>query len=88
MAVAFALVMSALSALSAYGASGHCPWRWLRGSGARHRWVAILSGLLALASWILALGVGEGVCAMVLAWMLAAMAWPCIAAIGTAREAG
>ena len=84
-----AFVTSLLSALAFYAGSLHCRWsalhRW-RGSGG---WVGLALAGLSLWLWVLSLGGGAGLCAMLGTWMLSMMALPCLGALtGTASATG
>lgn len=75
-----ATATSILSALSAYGSSPHCHWMRWRRSGLARGWIAAALALVALALWIVPLGVGAGACAWLGTWMLAAMLLPYLGA--------
>ncbi|OOG57367.1 hypothetical protein [Rhodanobacter sp. C03] len=74
-----ALALTAFSAVVLYAASPHCMWQACR----RWRRQAPVSGglcaMLALAVWIIALGVAVGLCAMLATWMLALISLPYLA---------
>lgn len=70
-----------LSAFALFAGSGHCRWR-LPMALRRHSTLAgILLAIASLVAWIVALGIGAGLCAMLGCWMLAMMALPCLAAL-------
>jgi len=76
-------IVALLSALALYAGSGNCRWR-LPAALRRHGTVAgLVLALLSLAAWIAALGIGAGLCAMLGCWMLAMVALPWLAALGT-----
>ncbi len=81
-----AVVSTLSSALSAYGASPHCRWPWLRGMRFGRGAVAAVLALIALAAWTMQLGFGAGSCAMLGMWMLAAMSLPYLAAWTSTAE--
>lgn len=81
MLAASAFVASLASALALYAGSPHCRWPVLqnwRGTGA---WVGLALAGLSLWLWVLTLGGGAGLCAMLGTWMLAMMALPYVAAL-------
>lgn len=76
-------IVALLSALALYAGSGNCRWR-LPAALRRHGTVAgLVLALLSLAAWTAALGIGAGLCAMLGCWMLAMVALPWLAALGT-----
>lgn len=80
LATVAAIIATLLSALSAYGASPHCRWTWLRNARTSHWPVAVVLALGALLLWSVPLGVGAGSCALLGSWMLAAILLPWLAA--------
>lgn len=75
-----------LSAMLLYAASPHCVWHaWRRRRGVLAGGFALT--VLALAGWIAALGVGAGLCAMLVGWMLALAAQPYLALLADRRAA-
>jgi len=84
---ALAVALSLASALAAYARSAHCRWPVLR---RMHRSGAAAGVVLASAAsvlWIVELGVGAGLCAMVGCWMLAAIVLPYLAWMRSPRSA-
>lgn len=77
LAAAFASCL--LSAAALYAASPHCRWPAWRRAGARGNVVGLALGVVSLALWIMELGVGAGLCAMLGTWMLALMVLPYLA---------
>lgn len=77
---AAAFSTSLASALALYAGSSHCRWqalaRW-RGIGS---WIGLALAGLSLWLWVLMLGGGAGLCAMLGTWMLGMMALPYLAA--------
>lgn len=77
---AAAFATSLASALALYAGSAHCRWQALtqwRGTGS---WIGLALAGLSLWLWVLTLGGGAGLCAMLGTWMLAMMALPYLAA--------
>lgn len=72
-----------LSAFALYGGSGHCRWRLPAVLHRHGKVVGLVLALTSLAAWVAALGVGAGLCAMLGCWMLAMVALPWLAALGT-----
>jgi hypothetical protein len=83
--LAFALAV--FSAVALYAASPHCMWSALRGRWRFARSAGLLLALLALIVWISVLGMAVGLCAMLLSWMSALVAQPCLALL-TGTPAG
>ncbi|RZA34660.1 MAG: hypothetical protein EOP92_14520 [Lysobacteraceae bacterium] len=89
---AAAFATSLASALALYAGSANCRWpglrRW-RGTGS---WIGLALAGLSLWSWVLLLGGGAGLCAMLGTWMLAMMVLPWLGAasgaVPDARDAG
>ena len=73
-----ATVAALASALALYLASPNCGWRAnVRRGGLRIVGAAL--ALVSLGAWIVLLGVGAGLCAMLATWMLALVALPYLA---------
>ena len=75
--LAFALTVS--SAVAFYAASPHCMWAVLRSRWRFARSAGMLLALLSLTVWVSVLGMVVGLCAMLLSWMSALVAQPCLA---------
>ena len=82
-----AFATSLFSALAFYAGSPHCRWatlhRW-RGTGS---WLGLALAGLSLWLWVLSLGGGAGLCAMLGTWMLAMMALPTLAVLTDSASA-
>jgi hypothetical protein len=76
---ALALATSVLAATAFYAASSNCPWflthRWRRWSMS----FGLLLGVLSIAAWIDAFGIGVGLCATLGTCMLTMVVLPWIA---------
>jgi hypothetical protein len=86
-----AFVVSLASALALYAGSPHCRWPALQGWRGTGGWVGLALAGLSLWLWVLSLGMGAGLCAMLGTWMLAMMALPCLAVLtgaGTSSSGG
>ena len=81
MIAAAAFASALLSAMMLYAGSSHCRWpalhRWRDIGG----WVGLALAGLSLWLWVLSLGGGAGLCAMLGTWMLAMMALPYLGAL-------
>jgi len=82
-----AFVASLASALALYTGSSHCRWPALQGWRGTGSWVGLALAGLSLWLWVLTLGGGAGLCAMLGTWMLAMMALPYLAALTGADAA-
>lgn len=81
---AFAVIAASACAVLLYLASPHC--RLARGGSPRAlRGLASISATAAIAAAIAALGVGAGICTVLGAWMLVAVAAPYLALLWPAR---
>ncbi|RZA05195.1 MAG: hypothetical protein EOP02_39705 [Proteobacteria bacterium] len=78
-----AFATSALSALALYAGSRHCRWPSLHGWRDTGGWVGLALAGLSFWLWVLLLGGGAGLCAMLGTWMLAMMVLPYVAAMST-----
>ena len=70
-----------LSACALFAGSGHCRWRVPMALRRHGSLAGIVLAITSLAAWIVALGVGAGLCTMLACWMLAMVALPCLAAL-------
>ncbi|MEO6103689.1 MAG: hypothetical protein ABIP44_08640 [Pseudoxanthomonas sp.] len=71
-----AFATSVLSALALYAGSAHCRWKVLRAWRGVGGWAGLALAGLSLWLWVLRLGGGAGLCAMLGTWMLAMMLLP------------
>jgi hypothetical protein len=79
-----AFTASLASALALYAGSPHCRWPALQGQRGTGGWMGLALAGLSLWLWVLTLGGGAGLCAMLGTWMLAMMALPYLAALTSA----
>lgn len=79
-----AFVASLASALALYAGSPHCRWPVLQSWRGAGGWVGLALAGFSLWLWVLMLGGGAGLCAMLGTWMLAMMALPYLAALTSA----
>jgi len=70
---------SLLSAVALYAGSAHCRWPAFQGWRGTGTWVGLALAGLSLWLWVLTLGGGAGLCAMLGTWMLAMMVLPYLA---------
>lgn len=82
-----AFAASLLSALAFYAGSSHCRWPALHRWRQTGSWVGLALAGLSLWLWVLTLGGGAGLCAMLGTWMLAMMVLPYVAALTGAGAA-
>ncbi|MEL1264799.1 hypothetical protein [Pseudoxanthomonas putridarboris] len=80
--VAFATAVSSAAAL--YAGSRHCRWASWRRLGRTGTWAGLSLAVVSLSLWIVALGTGAGLCAMLGTWMLAMMGLPYLAGMSVA----
>ena len=76
-----ACATSLLSAVALYAGSAHCQWPALQRWRDMGSWVGLALAGLSLWLWVLTLGGGAGLCAMLGTWMLAMMALPYLALV-------
>ena len=74
-----AVATSLLSAVALYAGSAHCRWPGLQGFRHAGSWAGLALAGLSLWLWVLTLGGGAGLCAMLGTWMLAMVALPFLA---------
>lgn len=79
-----AAVTAVLSAAALYAGSRHCRWASWRRLGRAGTWIGALLAVVSLSLWIVALGVGIGLCAMLGTWMLAMIGLPYLAGMSVA----
>ena len=79
-----AVATSLLSALAFYGGSTHCRWRGVGRLRVASGWLGLAVAGFSLWLWVLSLGGGAGLCAMLGTLMLAMMALPYLAALTAA----
>ena len=82
-----AALAAGLSAAGLYAGSRHCRFASWRRLGRTGTWAGVLLALVSLALWILALGAGAGMCAMLGTWMLALVVLPYAAGMRVASGA-